>query len=73
MTDEGLLQGIICMLDAIYHGKSYRFRNQDGTWYSREACRNINNYELWNELMPELRYIQNAVEYYENTEDRVNE
>lgn len=73
MTDTEVLKGIICMLDLIYHGKSYRFRNDDGTWYSREACRDITNNELIDEIMPELRYIQMAVEYYEGTEDRANE
>ena len=41
------------------HDKDYRFENQDGTWYSRESCRDLTNEEVFEELRNELRQLNN--------------
>ena len=37
------------------HDKDYRFENANGTWYSRESCRDLTNEEVFEELRTELR------------------
>ena len=41
------------------HDKDYRFENQDGTWYSRESCRDLTNEEVLEELRAELIQLNN--------------
>ena len=56
MSKEELLKYLIAEIDLIMHDKDYRFENQDGTWYSRESCRDLTNEELFEELRTELRH-----------------
>lgn len=60
------LENLIAYIDLIMHDKDYRFRNPDGTWYSRESCRDLTIAELENELFKELRNLQAVVECEEN-------
>ena len=57
MSKEELLKCLIAEIDLIMHDKDYRFENQDGTWYSRESCRDLTNEEVFEELKGELRQL----------------
>lgn len=57
MSKEELLKCLIVEIDLIMHDKNYRFENADGTWYSRESCRDLTNEEVFEELKTELRQI----------------
>lgn len=57
MSKEELLKYLIAEIDLIMHDKDYRFENQDGTWYSRESCRDLTNEEVFEELKGELRQL----------------
>lgn len=57
MSKEELLKYLIAEIDLIMHDKDYRFKNEDGTWYSRESCRDLTNEELFEELRTELRQL----------------
>lgn len=57
MSKEELLKYLIAEIDLIMHDKDYRFENQDGTWYSRESCRDLTNEEVFKELKGELRQL----------------
>lgn len=57
MSKEELLKYLIAEIDLIMHDKDYRFENEDGTWYSRESCRNLTNEEVFEELRIELRQL----------------
>lgn len=59
MSKEELLKYLIAEIDLIMHDKDYRFENQDGTWYSRESCRDLTNEEVFEELRNELRQLNN--------------
>ena len=62
MSKEELLKYLIAEIDLIMHDKDYRFENANGTWYSRESCRDLTNEEVFEELRTELRqlYDENA-------------
>ena len=55
MSKEELLKYLIAEIDLIMHDKDYRFENTNGTWYSRESCRDLTNEEVFEELRTELR------------------
>ena len=55
MSKEELLKYLIAEIDLIMHDKDYRFENANGTWYSRESCRDLPNEEVFEELRTELR------------------
>ena len=55
MSKEELLKYLITEIDLIMHDKDYRFENANGTWYSRESCRDLTNEEVFEELRTELR------------------
>ena len=55
MSKEELLKYLIAEIDLIMHDKDYRFENANGTWYSRESCRDLTNEEVFEELRTELR------------------
>ena len=55
MSKEELLKYLIAEIDLIMHDKDYRFENANGTWYSRESCRDLTNEEVLEELRTELR------------------
>ena len=55
MSKEELLKYLIAEIDLIMHDKDYRFENDNGTWYSRESCRDLTNEEVLEELRTELR------------------
>lgn len=55
--DRRLLMKLISKIDLIMHDKQYRFKNEDGTWYSREACKNISSEEVYHELTEELEQL----------------
>lgn len=55
MSKEELLKYLIAEIDLIMHDKDYRFENANGTWYSRESCRDLTNEEMFEELRTELR------------------
>ena len=57
MSKEELLKYLIAEIDLIMHDKDYRFENEDGTWYSRESCRDLTNEEVFEELRTELRQL----------------
>jgi hypothetical protein len=57
VNKEELLKYLIAEIDLIMHDKDYRFENQDGTWYSRESCRDLTNEEVFEELRSELRQL----------------
>jgi hypothetical protein len=57
VSKEELLKYLIAEIDLIMHDKDYRFENQDGTWYSRESCRDLTNEEVFEELKCELRQL----------------
>ena len=59
MSKEELLKYLIAEIDLIMHDKDYRFENQDGTWYSRESCRDLTNEEVLEELRAELIQLNN--------------
>lgn len=65
MSKEELLSLLIGQIDLIMHGKQYRFENKDGTWYSRESCRDLTLDELSQELLKELLQLNNLVEKLE--------
>lgn len=54
MSKEELLKYLIAEIDLIMHDKDYRFENANGTWYSRESCRDLTNEEVFEELRTEL-------------------
>ena len=55
MSKEELLKYLIAEIDLIMHDKDYTFENANGTWYSRESCRDLTNEEVCEELRTELR------------------
>lgn len=57
MSKEELLKYLIAEIDLIMHDKDYRFENANGTWYSRESCRDLTNEEMFEELRTELRQL----------------
>ena len=57
MDKNELLKYLICEIDLVMHDKDYRFENEDGTWYSRESCKNLTNEEVFEELKGELRQL----------------
>ena len=57
MDKNELLKYLICEIDLVMHDKDYRFENEDGTWYSRESCKNLTNEEVFEELKSELRQL----------------
>jgi hypothetical protein len=57
VSKEELLKYLIAEIDLIMHDKDYIFENQDGTWYSRESCRDLTNEEVFEELKGELRQL----------------
>ena len=57
MSKEELLKYLIAEIDLIMHDKDYRFENANGTWYSRESCRDLTNEEVLEELRTELRQL----------------
>ena len=57
MSKEELLKYLIAEIDLIMHDKDYRFENDNGTWYSRESCRDLTNEEVFEELRTELRQL----------------
>ena len=57
MDKNELLKYLICEIDLVMHDKDYRFENEDGTWYSRESCKNLTNEEVFEELKTELRQL----------------
>ena len=57
MSKEELLKYLIAEIDLIMHDKDYRFENTNGTWYSRESCRDLTNEEVFEELRTELRQL----------------
>ena len=62
MDNEDLLLYLINEIDLIMHDKQYRLKNEDGTWYSRESCKDLTNEELFEELKGELRQLNSQVE-----------
>lgn len=54
MTNDELLKNLISVIDFVMHCKDYRFHNNDGTWYSRESCKDLTNDEVFEELKGEL-------------------
>lgn len=76
MSKEELLKYLISEIDLIMHDKDYRFENANGTWYSRESCRDLTNEEVLEELRTELRQLADLeaklaekdkeIEYQEN-------
>ena len=57
MSKEELLKYLIAEIDLIMHDKDYKFENANGTWYSRESCRDLTNEEVFEELRTELRQL----------------
>lgn len=66
MSDKELLERLLLRIDLLCHDKQYRFRNDDGTWYSREACRDLTNEELIKELDYEFNNLNETLDDFEN-------
>lgn len=60
--DRRLLMKLISKIDLIMHDKPYRFKNDNGTWYSREACKDITPEEVYDEIAGELEQLNNLCE-----------
>ena len=73
MSKEELLKYLIAEIDLIMHDKDYRFENQDGTWYSRESCRDLTNEEVFEELKAELMQLNSQVEQIADLEAKLAE
>lgn len=56
---EVLIKALITGIDLIMHDKDYRFKNDDGTWYSRKSCKNITNEEVYEEIIDEIQQLDN--------------
>ena len=69
MSKEELLKYLITEIDLIMHDKDYRFENANGTWYSRESCRDLTNEEVFEELRTELRQFANLEAKLEDSEE----
>lgn len=66
MNDKELLERLLLRIDLLCHDKQYRFRNKDGTWYSREACKDLTNEELVRELDAEFNNLNETLNDYED-------
>jgi F0F1-type ATP synthase membrane subunit b/b' len=73
MDKNELLKYLICEVDLIMHDKDYRFENEDGTWYSRESCKNLTNEELFEELKTELRQLSKIEDDFADLETKLKE
>ena len=71
MSKEELLKYLIAEIDLIMHDKDYRFENQDGTWFSRESCRDLTNEEVFEELKSELMQLNSQVEQIADLEAKL--
>ena len=49
-------------IDILMHDKQYRFLNDNGTWYSREACKNLTDEEMLSEISKEINQLYNKLE-----------
>ena len=70
MSKEELLKCLIAEIDLIMHDKDYRFENEDGTWYSRESCKNLTNEEVFEEIKGELMQLSDLETKLEESEER---
>ena len=70
MSKEELLKYLIAEIDLIMHDKDYRFENANGTWYSRESCRDLTNEEVFEELRTELRQFADLEAKLEESEKK---
>lgn len=66
--DRRLLMKLINTIDLIMHDKPYRFKNNDGTWYSREACKDITSEEVYYEIAEELEQLSDLCDALQNVE-----
>lgn len=66
--DRRLLMKLISKIDLIMHDKQYRFKNEDGTWYSREACKDISSEEVYHELAKELEQLSDLCDTLQDIE-----
>ena len=57
-----LLLTLIGKIDFLMHDKDYRFLNEDGTWASREACRDLSDDEMIAEISEEINQLYNKLE-----------
>lgn len=73
MDKNELLKYLICEIDLVMHDKDYRFENEDGTWYSRESCKNLTNEEVFEELKSELRQLAQIEDDFADLEAKLAE
>lgn len=73
MSKEELLKYLIAEIDLIMHDKDYRFENANGTWYSRESCRDLTNEEVFEELRTELRQLADLETKLAESEEQLKE
>lgn len=73
MDKNELLKYLICEIDLVMHDKDYRFENEDGTWYSRESCKNLTNEEVFEELKSELRQLAKIEDDFADLEAKLAE
>lgn len=73
MSKEELLKYLIAEIDLIMHDKDYRFENANGTWYSRESCRDLTNEEVFEELRTELRQFDDLETKLAESEEQLRE
>lgn len=71
MSKEELLKYLIAEIDLIMHDKDYRFENANGTWYSRESCRDLTNEEVLEELRTELRQFADLEAKLEEKDEQI--
>ena len=50
------------------HGKDYRFRNENNTFYSRQSCCDLTLEETVKELLDELSQTEQSLENFSNKE-----
>lgn len=60
--DQSLLFMLVSGIDCLMHDKDYRFKNPDGTWYSRQSCRNMESAEVYQEIIDEINQLDSNFE-----------
>ena len=60
--DQALLTILISGIDNLMHDKDYRFKNDNGTWYSRQSCKDLTNEEVYQEIIDEINQLDSNFE-----------
>lgn len=60
--DQALLTMLISGIDNLMHDKDYRFKNDNGTWYSRQSCKDLTSEEVYQEIIDEINQLDSNFE-----------